>query len=285
MVSHPHYQPQRRDRLTAEQSISLLYHDIFGYPLKEKELYIWSAGTKMKLSSARPRVAFYSSYYFLADKNDLVTSRAEKELFSREKMKMLGAVREVLMLNENILMVGITGSLAMNSASKESDIDLMVITKKGTLWQTRLKTLLKLRKLNISFRRAGEREQSDRLCMNIWMDESDLRIEAQNPYTAHELAQIVPLINRGGAYDKLLDVNRWILNYWPNAVHIKKMPLLENSNYKASMGEKLSYYLQRIYMSGKKTREVVTPTRAFFHPMDWSSRVKKELSKRGVEYL
>lgn len=284
MVSLHHYQPQRHDRLTASQSISILYHDVFGYPLKEKEFTKWAPGKNLKLITARPRMATYNGYYFLLGKEEIVLRREENEASSREKMKLLSAYRRALEEEGNVLFAGITGSLAMNSASAESDIDLMVITKANTLWQTRLKVLLKLRRLKIDTRRAGKSEQANKLCINMWMDESNLKVENKNPYTAHELAQIVPLINRGGSYDRLLSENRWILDYWPNSVEIKELPDTKVES-RSTLKEWIAYRVQKLYMKSKMTREVVTPTRAFFHPMDWSRRVAVELKKRGVEYV
>jgi hypothetical protein len=176
----------------------------------------------------------------------------------------------------------------MANASKNSDIDLMVITKNNRLWQTRLKTLASLKRSGVAARRAGDANEKDRLCLNIWLDVADLLINQHNPYTAHELAQIVPLINRGKTYEKLLSANKWILDYWPNSVSIEYEASSIKLNTKYSIlntiFEKLVYLAQKVYMNRKKTREVVTPTRAMFHPMDWSKRVVRELEVRGVHF-
>jgi hypothetical protein len=91
------------------------------------------------------------------------------------------------------------------------------------------------------------------------------------------LAQIVPLVNKDQAYEKLLFKNKWILKFWPNAVRISSLKF-KNFSSKGNLIEKLAYKLQYYYMKKKMTREVVTPTRAFFHPQDWGRIVKLRLS-------
>lgn len=283
-----HHRQLLHDRLSLEHSIALLYHDIFSYPLKARELVKWSSGVKLKMVSVRPRVESKDGYYFLYGKGALVDSRLRREEDSRKKVKILGEARGALEEDKDILFAGITGSLAMSSSSSESDIDLMIITRGGRLWLTRLRTLLRLAKLKIAFRRAGSREERDRLCINIWMDENDLVIYERNAYTAHEIAQIVPLISRENTYERFMANNRWILDYWPNAVSVKYQVSggrrkIYNARYVVfDILERFAYLLQRLYMSRKITREIVTPTRAFFHPFDWSKRVVGELAKRGV---
>jgi D-beta-D-heptose 7-phosphate kinase/D-beta-D-heptose 1-phosphate adenosyltransferase len=211
-------------------------------------------------------------------------------------MKIISEVRQYFELNKNVMMVGITGSLAMVNASDSSDIDLMVIAKKGRVWTTRLEVLTSLIKHRVATRRAEDGEEKDKLCLNIWLDETDLCLEEKyrNPYTAHELAQIIPIVNKESTYEKLLASNSWLLDYWPNSVQVTKIQSYKDTKssvifylftFVDSVVEKVAYTLQRMYMRGKRTSEIITPTRAFFHPFDWSKKVTLELRKRGVEYV
>lgn len=291
---HPRNRSMPVQRLSERHSISLLYHDIFDYPMKGWELDKWTPGVRLKLVKPRPRVEVNGGFFFLKGKNKTVQSRLVRKEESRKKMALLSRVKHVFENNKNILMVGITGSLAMSAARSQSDIDLIIITKKGRLWSSRLRILMLLARQKIAVRRAGERQEGDKLCLNIWMDESDLVINETNVYTAHELAQIVPLINRQNTHERLLAANKWILEYWPNAVQIQNLDFLpaqagQNLGCTSKVKrlpflliEKIAYWAQRLYMSRKITRELVTPARAFFHPFDWSRKVRLELKKRGV---
>lgn len=287
MALLPHHLQLKNNRLSVEDSIALLYHDIFEFPLKSFELAKWRPGRKMKLRVGRPKVEFSEGYFVINNKSEYIKSRIDKEVASRKKLKALASAKTVLEKNKNILMVAITGSLAMAAAEDSSDIDLLVITKAGKLWSTRLGVLLALMKSNIRTRKAGDKEEKDKLCLNIWLDERNLEIISKDPYSAHELAQIIPVINRGDVYEKLIAINKWILDYWPNAIEVKNSQYeLENRRLMPInwAKEKLAYLLQIAYMGRKRTREVVTPTRAFFHPVDWIKRMERELNARGVVY-
>lgn len=178
-------------------------------------------------------------------------------------------------------MVAATGSLAMGNANDESDIDLMVVTKKGALWTTRLFAYLLIGLFGIPFRRFGRRDKRNKLCLNMWLDESDLvwPEKDRNIYTSHEIAQIVPLVNKDKTYEKFLSKNKWVLDFWPNSVKIEKLTnkmvngKLENRKFTQGVLEKVCYRLQYQYMKTKITREVITSTRALFHPQDWGNVV------------
>ena len=116
----------------------------------------------------------------------------------------------------------------------------------------------------------------------MWMDESDLvwKKQDRNVYSAHEIGQILPLINRDKTYEKFLQKNAWILKFWPNSVKIgvSKSHTSERK-VKFNFFEKIAFLLQRQYMNSKMTREVVTPTRALFHPQDWGRVILDRLTQ------
>jgi hypothetical protein len=150
-----------------------------------------------------------------------------------------------------------------------------------------------LKIFNFSLRKPGDSDQKDKLCLNMWMDEHDLNWEKpRNIYTAHELAQISPLINKDKIYDKFLSENVWVLDYWPNSVKIQnhKFNIRAKSksmrfkclvviwNFILSASNLIAFKAQHQYMKGKITRETITPTRAIFHPRDLSKVVLDRLS-------
>jgi hypothetical protein len=132
----------------------------------------------------------------------------------------------------------------------------------------------------------------------MWLDESDLRWSEKdrNIYTAHEIGQIVPLVNKNLTYEKFINKNKWIFDYWPNVVKIQRENSIQkSSNSKVQRNilnvlfyllcrtlEPLARNLQYRYMRGKITREVITPTRAVFHPKDQGLEVIKKLNKYGI---
>jgi len=245
------------------------YHNIFDYKLTKAELIKWRYRTE-KLN-------------FVNITNKKSKTRLEREKYSKSKLIIAKKAAKLISKIPLVKFIGVTGSLAMMNAKRESDIDFIIITKKGFLWLTRLSVYFELRFMNYDLRIAGQTNEKDKLCLNMWLDESDLiwNKKDRNVYTAHEIAQIVPLINKNNTYEKFLWQNRWILQYWPYAVSIKPYAI-ENIKHKAynikQLIESFAYFIQYQYMKSKITREVITSTRAIFHPNDWGRFVLKKLS-------
>jgi len=270
------------------KTISLIYHDYFDYPLTQEELVKWQVSLKFQLKSYQlPATSSCDGYFFLKGHDDLVTLRQNREIISQKKLIIAHHTASLLKFIPTIKMVGITGSLAMNNCHEKSDIDFMIVTSRGTLWTTRLFTLLFLKFMRVPVRSRGDKNEKDKLCLNIWMDENDLVIHEHNLYTAHELAQVVPLINRGKTYERLLLQNFWIKNFWPNAVKFtknissKKLPITHYPLITAVF-EKIVFRFQYQRMKKSITNETVTRTRAFFHPINWSKKLESHLTKSNI---
>lgn len=256
---------------------TLAYHDIFDFPLTKKELDRWKTPSK-KINNSN-QIKQKSGFFFLAGRESLVTKRMLRHIVSIKKINYAKKIAKILSVIPTIKMIGVTGSLAMMNADSSSDIDFMIVTKKGTLWTTRLLTLLVLKNNRLSVRRFGDKNQKDKVCLNLWMDESDLVWRKRNIFTAHEIAQVLPIIEKDWTYQEFLKKNRWIKKYWPNgAVFVEsKTKLQERISLWVSLFrlvEPLAYLSQKIYMSRKITNEKVSKTRAAFHPMNLSKFVQ-----------
>jgi D-beta-D-heptose 7-phosphate kinase/D-beta-D-heptose 1-phosphate adenosyltransferase len=250
-------------------NISIKYHNIFDYKLSKDEAFKWQFRNQKTVVSGK--------------KNK---SRLQREKYSQKKLLIAKKASKLISKIPTVLFVGITGSLAMMNSGKNSDIDLMIITKKNCLWTTRLLVYGLLRVTGYELRKPKLNNEKDMLCINLWLDESDLvwGKKDRNIYTAHEIAQVVPLFNKDKTYEKFLYLNRWILNYWPNSVDAKyigrSISYIGNTKTQYTIYhilntviEYLAFNIQYWYMKNKITREIVTPTRAIFHPNDWGKKV------------
>ena len=265
--------------LGKRELVSIIYHDIFDYPLTIFELIKWNAGDKVKLLKNQDiKVVGKRGYFFIKDREGIILKRFMRKRISARKVVIAKRAAKILSFIPTIKMVAVTGALAMENANEEADIDLMIITSKGTLWTTRLFTLLLLDILGIPRRKYGDRNQKNKLCLNIWLDENNLAWRKRNMFTAHEIAQIKPLVNKEETYEKFISKNKWITDYWPNAVKVQSYP--RQTNLRPSLltfFEPLTRKFQLWYMKDKVTREVITPTRALFHPVDWGDIVASKL--------
>jgi hypothetical protein len=106
-----------------------------------------------------------------------------------------------------VRLVGVTGALAMNNAAVGDDIDLFILVQPGRLWLCRLFILAIVR---LAARRGTT------LCPNFLLSTDYLRVSERNLFTAHEIAQMVPLM-RTPWYDAFVDANGWVRDFLPNA--------------------------------------------------------------------
>ena len=274
---------QVSDRLSPEvispgAAVSVVYHDIFDFPLTLTEMIKWESGVAFGKEVA---IGAKNGFFFVEGREGIVLKRLMRKRISARKREIAARAAGILKIIPWVKFVGITGALAMENADDASDVDLMIITRKGTLWQSRLLTLLLLMAVGFPTRRFGQKDQKDKLCLNMWLDENDLvwPKRDRNPYTAHEIAQIVPLVDKMKTYENFISANSWIKRFWPNAAALGKLKK-QVSKKESPFGvfEALCYLLQIKYMRSKITREVVTPTRAIFHPHDWGTLVLSKLS-------
>lgn len=231
-------------------------------------------------------VVVRNGYCFLGGREGLIYKKSLRQRISAKKTEIAKRAAKILSLVPGIKMVAVTGSLAMENSDDESDIDLMIVTKTGRLWTTRLLSYLSLYAFRFSLRSPNDKNQKDKLCLNMWLDEHDLVWRERNIYTSHEIAQILPLVNKDKTYEKFLYKNKWILEYWPNAVRINEEGRVKSEKVFSSsffaftlrLVEKIAFWLQYRHMRSKISREVISPTRALFHPQDWGKVVMGRLS-------
>lgn len=285
LSTHPPKPVKKSFFLTPGSLFALYYHDLFSYPLKKRELKKWEAGsflTKVNesfwLDFQGKVISHKQGFFFFEGKKELITRRLLREKISQAKIKIARKAARFLAKIPWIWFVGVTGSLAMNSAHEEDDIDLMLITAPNTLWLMRPLSYFVLLINGFSLRRFGVKEEKDQLCLNIWLDATKLTWEGRrNVYTAHEIAQIIPLVNKKKTYQQFLWKNKWFKNFWPRAAKVVPISQKSKSSRGLNFLNSLAFWLQYKYMENKITREKVNLKQALFHPYDWSQTLSRRL--------
>lgn len=282
---------------------TIIYADIFNYPLTIDEIYKYlitnKSITKAQIYKEIQKIKVIDSFrkhFFLKGKKFLVQKRLKKEKESDKKLLTAKKAAFYLSFIPSVLLIGLSGNLAMKNAQKNDDIDFFIICKKGTIWISRLLAilLLKLLRLHRSYNNA---DIENKICLNMFIDQSALDFFSSNKnlYTAHEIVQLMPLFKRKNIYQHFLNANRWVIEYLPNSLDIQKLNReFKNNKIKSSYKyiivpllncfivfiEFSAKKIQLLIMNKHKTTETITNKFLAFHPIDHKDRVLKLYKKR-----
>jgi len=281
---------------------TIIYADIFDYPLTKGEIWrflIWEDGQKIKkkefedkFKKLSPSVVFKDDFYCLFKRESLINKRQRREKESNHKLYLAEKIISYLSCLPTVYLIGISGALSMMNSEKDDDIDLFVITKKNTLWITRLFLILFLALLRRR-RKRGDKNVRNKICLNFLIDENVLSLpkKMRNLYGAHEVAQMRPVFERNNTYEKFINNNLWVNFFLPNVFEYKaKLKSGQNSKsffnivlrsfLSCFMFEVIAKKLQFWHMKKHITKEIIEDHFLAFHPKDYEGTVLKKYKKR-----
>jgi hypothetical protein len=189
------------------------YADVFDFPLTSTEVHRYLIG----IHTAREEVdqilvggkllSRIGDYYSLPRREHLVQVRGRRERISARLWPTAAAYARLIARLPFVRMVAVTGALAVNNADKGDDIDFLIVTEPGRLWFCRGLVLM-IRRLAAL--------QGVTLCPNYLVSLRTLKFADRTLYTAHEIAQMVPLAGLD-VYDQIRKQNAWVASFLPNA--------------------------------------------------------------------
>ena len=189
---------------------------MFDYPLTVDEIHRYLIGVPASRGAVRtalagprlvPDVLSRSGRYFtLAGRESAVDTRRRRAAVAADYWRRAVRYGHVIGSLPFVRMVAVTGALAMDNIA-DGDIDYLVITEPGRLWLCRALVVGLVR--TAAFR-------GTELCPNYFLSEQALVLSERNLFTAHEVAQMVPLSGIE-TYQRLRSLNHWTNTYLPNA--------------------------------------------------------------------
>jgi hypothetical protein len=195
----------------------VLYGSVFDYPLTRAEVYRFlmaPGGSRAEVETAMDDALARGDdletdglFLYPRGKSSSVATRIARSRYAPEAWRRARRNARLIWSLPYVRMVAVTGALAMDNVEQGDDIDFMVVTEPGRLWMTRGMILIVAR-----FARA----RGDTLCPNYIISMRALELEQRDPYTAHELAQMVPIHGRTVA-ERFWMLNAWSRDFLPNA--------------------------------------------------------------------
>ena len=199
---------------------TVAYADVFDYPLDRSEIHrylIGDAATADEVDALLERDGAFGELvertddkFHLRGRASTVATRRAREAASAELWPIARTYGAWLTRLPLVRFVGVTGALAMSNAEPGADIDLFVLTHPGRLWLCRLLVLAVVRFAAL---------RGHRLCPNFLLSTEQLALRERNLFTAHEIAQMVPL-RATEWYVRFVDANKWAFDFLPNATTV-----------------------------------------------------------------
>lgn len=286
---------------------TLIYSDFFDYPLSENEIWEYLISYekinknvfKKKIRRINSVVFREKGLFYIKGNNSSVLKRLNRHKESLRKIGIAEKIIKKLFLIPTVLLIGISGNLSMMNAGKKDDIDIFVVAGENKIWTTRLLLILYLKILG-KYRNRTDKKVSDKVCLNMIVGEDRMRLpqNLRNLYTAHEIIQLMPIMERKKSYEKFIKANKWVEDFMPNSVknsenHIVNSPketlwthllkLILNMPF-IEISAKL---FQTSLIKRNLTKEIIEDNFIALHPKDYKKLILTnyfdKLSKYGLQ--
>lgn len=288
---------------------TLVYFDILNRPLSLDELlyYLYHqqasklqvfVGLKNLLSKKmiEQEISPKSGqiYYFIGGKKAIVPEYFAKFLISAKRWQKVYRVLKIIRLAPFVKMIAVINSLSYNNSRQDSDIDILIVAKRGRLWTARAFMILLL---EIIGQNKNQWYQAGKFCLGFAFDGSRLnlsRIKYRDDIDfTYWLANLTPVYDKG-IYRDLIEQNQWLKRELPNweekkceVQSSKKLKTIEKI-LSGEFGDRLENWLakiqiKRIWQDPKNKRQgasvIADPRVMKLHPFDKRAERQKAWEK------
>ena len=147
----------------------------------------------------------HENMFGVIDDSDAGKRKEKHAEMSKEKIERLRTPLKWLAVLPFLNAIAITGSVAMNNATKASDLDLLIIVKPGRIWTARILAMIVIQ--FFGKRRYGKKI-TDRICLNYFIADS-MEAPTQNIASANMLASARPILGKEN-FAAFISRNRWM---------------------------------------------------------------------------
>jgi hypothetical protein len=213
-----------------ERSIlkTIIYFDLFEYPLTSFEIWKWLNEYKCDLydvlqsldksENLKRYIETRNGFYFLKGRKNIVETRKIRRDISILKWKRAMLIAKFLRLFPFVKMVSVCNSMGQFNLKEYSDIDLFIIIKSGYLWFTRFFITLILQVFLL--RRHGKKI-NNRACLSFYITDNNLNLEyvayEKDIYLCYWIISMMPIFDNN-IYNKFIEANEWVRKFVPNFI-------------------------------------------------------------------
>jgi len=265
----------------------LRYFSKFGYRPTPDEIHTFFP---TKIHKNRLKGYLNNTYkYTLGGYNITSKVKSQRSKVSLDKMARVRKYLDFISRLPQIRLIGFSGSVAMLNAKNKDDVDLFIITARNRIWTVRFIVNFAAWAFGLK-RKRYEVQAQNKVCLNLFFDESSLFIPKKyhSNYMAHEVLQMVPILDVNRSYRRFLLRNDWVLEFFPNVRLKRYLPhhsssVVRETNSRTDTSfvhfgnvlEAILKKMQLIYMSKPRGDERIERGQLWFHPRDYGRTVGK----------
>jgi hypothetical protein len=277
---------------------TLAYFDVQDRPLTLLEIHTYLLGptkTPVTLSeihaaletSLKDQVISSEGFYALKGREEIIAARTSNNFYSIPRMRRVNRFLPLARHVPFIRCAALSGSEALSTSKKGSDIDILLFTDPKRIWTARFFATFMYQLLGI--RRHGKHIEN-RFCLNHYIA-GIKRIENDNNlYTAVEYASLIAFYG-GDVLSKFQDVNReWINGYIPNF-----RPIVRKASRRSGLQKWIEFFLNGIvgqlienFLGGMQRRRIIAQSyitierdELSFHPGSKGQQVLQRFAERS----
>lgn len=295
---------------------TLAFWDIFFHPLTKEELYEMLYGVDKQILDytdfinelhrffEQGMVGCQDGFCFLPGREKIVDIRQLKVKLIEQKMKIARRGIKKLAKAPFVRAVFVCNTVAMGFADEDSDIDVLIIVKKGRIWLARFLATLALSLFGL---RRTKTKIKNKICLSFYLSDDSLNLEKiavkDDIYLIYWIDNLIPVYDPENLHQSFLNANRWVSKYLPNGLRaymlgaycntpIRKLFEKMWSGSYGDLMEKQAKAIQlakmkRNYQSAQNagdTRVVVSDSMLKFHEMDRREEYRDKWLKILTEY-
>lgn len=293
---------------------TLAFWDIFEHPLTKEELYhrlYYTDNTDFRIGytdfiQQLEQLEYKDGFYFLPGRKEIVSKRQLKVKLIEQKMKIAKRGIKKLSKIPFVRAVFVCNTVAMGFADENSDIDVLIIVKKGRIWLARFLATLALSLFGL---RRTKRRIKDRICLSFYLADDNLNLEKitikDDIYLIYWLDNLIPVYDHEELHQSVLDANRWVKRYLPNGMRawvgangrspVQRIKKLFEKMWGGKYGDLLEKQakaiqrakMKRNYQSAQNendTRVIVSDSMLKFHETDRREEYKKLWLEKCEKY-
>jgi hypothetical protein len=217
---------------------TIAYFDLFGYPLTTFEVWKWlwqedgqpasltDVDDALRSAEQQQLISVEQGLWFLRGRDVIVTTRHERHRLSIGKLTTTARVARWFSRLPWVDGIAACNSLGYRNARAQSDLDLFIIVRPGTIWLVRFLTAGAMAVLR---RRPAAKHSADTICLSFFVTRDAMNLEplataGGDVYLTYWVTQLTPLFGRGEVWRDFWQANAWVRRYLPNTLGVGEGP-------------------------------------------------------------